>query len=142
MAVNRPLRRRDWWKTAVVPAVLVGLAAIGLSARIWLAAVSAGSNDIVTWQWFATLIDAHGVASLYQTERLYNHPPLIGYLAWACLRVSHALGLPFAPIFKLPMIIADTLTAVVLWRSGTSGAGRRRPRWPSRRTRSASCRCW
>lgn len=108
------LQLREWRPFSSVYA-LVLLAALGIGARVWLAVYTFGTNDVDTWQRFATLIDQHGVAYLYRNDDLFNHPPLMGYLAVACWRVSRAAALPFSTVFKLPMVGADIVSALVLW---------------------------
>lgn len=108
------------------------LAAAGFILRLGFAYVSEGSNDIITWGMFAQSADQTSVNSLYETfqtipDSVFNHPPLMGYLGLVAWRVAQALALPFAFVFKLPMILADGLTAVLLWRiwrkeRGTSAA--------------------
>ena len=88
----------------------------GLLASMLVLMVSQGSNDIVTWFAFGRAIEDHGLGELYRTNRLFNHPPLMGYYSWLTMRLSDASGLPFAWLFKLPSLVANGVTAVVLAR--------------------------
>ena len=86
-----------------------------------------GTNDIEYWFNFARQIDGHGLAFMYENEKMFNHPPLMGYLAWAWYSISNAFDLRFAAAFKLPMVLADTVSAILLWniwkqRNGTAQA--------------------
>jgi hypothetical protein len=90
--------------------------ALGLVSRIVVALLSTGTNDALTWHSYAASIDRVGVRFMYEHVPLFNHPPLMGYLAAASLRSAQDLGLPFALSFKLPMILADVLTTVLLWK--------------------------
>jgi hypothetical protein len=102
---------------------LLLLCITGLLVRLWVARVSIGSNDILTWQGFAQEVLDHGVPRTYLLDGGFNHPPLMGYLAAASLRVAKVLGLPFAFVFKLTPIVASVLTIYGL------GRGYRVPWW-------------
>ena len=52
------------------------LAALGLLARILLAASSVGSYDAVLWRQFAEQIRADGMIELYRANPHFNHPPI------------------------------------------------------------------
>jgi hypothetical protein len=73
-----------------------------------------GSNDVTSWQRYATAIDSIGLVDVYRTRPLFNHPPLMGYLAWLCHRISEAVGLPFSIVFRLPSVAANVGTALLL----------------------------
>lgn len=97
-------------------ALLLALGLLGLAARLLLAAVSAGSDDIRAWHRFSTIIEERGLLALYLEDPLFNHPPLAGYLGASALFTARYLHLPFAFIFKLPSVVADCLTAFLLFR--------------------------
>jgi hypothetical protein len=91
---------------------------VGLVLRIALALVSIGSNDIVTWRGFAAAIGEAGLLGRYgeiQVEGfVMNHPPLAVWYAFLARETAIAVGLPFALVFKLPMIVSDIALAALL----------------------------
>ncbi|MDA2929807.1 glycosyltransferase 87 family protein [Acidobacteria bacterium AH-259-O06] len=89
-------------------------AGLGLFARFVLSALSEGSDDIRYWQQFAESISQHGLYQLYVTNPLFNHPPLMGYLAAGSLWLSQWLDAPFSFFFKFPVIVAEVLSAVIV----------------------------
>lgn len=95
-----------------VPWMLVG--GLGVVASLVLLVGSVGTNDIASWWRFAIAIDEVGLGEVYRTRPLFNHPPLMGYLAWLCYRISEAIGLPFPIVFRLPSVAANVGTAFLL----------------------------
>jgi hypothetical protein len=99
---------------------------LGVTARLWLATTTLGTNDIEMWRRFAQVVADRGPLGIYAVEPLYNHPPLMGLLAAAALLASRAIGIPFAHCFKLPGLGADVLTAWLireLWRKRGEATG-------------------
>jgi hypothetical protein len=87
--------------------------------RIVLWLCSEGTNDIRTWARFAEEISRFGLGPTYRVDPLFNHPPLMGFLAHATWTVSQQLGVPFAYAFKAYGLLADFGTALLLlsiWR--------------------------
>src|SRR5690606_32239879 len=91
-APARPPRRTVW----------IALLIAGVAVRLFLWWFTVGTNDVATWASHGQNVGARGLAETYRTERLYNHPPLIGlFAAWA-VEASGGLTLPFARLIKLP----------------------------------------
>lgn len=92
----------------------------GLSLRLALAGVSLGSDDIQLWRGFAAVVADGGLLGRYGEIRVagfpLNHPPLAVGFAVAVRTLARATGLPFAFLFKLPMIAADVVLAALLGR--------------------------
>ena len=96
---------------------LLALAVLGLGLRVALSAVSFGSYDAMLWSGFAAKIAEHGLLDVYATERHFNHPPIPGYwaaLAWLIAERLPGASFPF--VFRLPMIAADAVVCVLLWK--------------------------
>jgi hypothetical protein len=93
-----------------------GLAGLGLIARLVLAALSRGSNDAAFWEEFAWQISHFGIRSLYDHEPWFTHPPLMGGWAFLSLRIAELTWLPFPALLKLPGILGDIGTALLLHR--------------------------
>jgi hypothetical protein len=119
----RPRRRPDVLITGLF---LVGVA--GLMARVFLVGISVGSNDMLTWRSFARRTAEHGLGWMYDSVSLFNHPPLMGLFASLAHRLSEqSEALRFDWLFKAPMVLADLLSATLLWwtwrrRSARAGA--------------------
>jgi hypothetical protein len=98
---------------AVRALLLVGM--VGLALRFWLAGHSIGSDDVVGWLNHARLVRDHGVAYAFGHSEAYNHPPLMGYWAAAASALSHERLRAFAFLIKLPGLLAELGTAVLLY---------------------------
>src|SRR5437870_3997862 len=94
----------------------MGIIAAGLLARVILAWFSWGSNDADIWHDFATRISHDGLIHLYRTEPEMNHPPIPALWSAGALRIAERSGVSFTFIFKLPMIVADAVACVILWK--------------------------
>jgi hypothetical protein len=112
-----PVRRATEWLLAPtrLPHVLLALGALGYVLRLLVWAVSQGSNDIRTWYVFSLNIDLYGLESTYYDQPLFNHPPLMGLWSWLALSWSEASGLAFPLVFKLPSLVAEVVTGIVLF---------------------------
>jgi hypothetical protein len=91
---------------------------VGLVLRIALALVSIGSNDIVTWRGFAAALGEAGLLGRYGEVQadgfVMNHPPMAVWYAFLARETAIFFGLPFALVFKLPMIVSDIALAALL----------------------------
>ncbi|HLL55426.1 MAG TPA: glycosyltransferase 87 family protein [Myxococcaceae bacterium] len=111
--------RGGWPRFAV--AALWGVGLLGLAARLVLAWYSVGSNDMTTWAFFTVLIEQRGVGWMYDNVQAFNHPPLMGYLAWGTLWLANATGWPFHFCFKLPQVLAEAVVVWLLWKRWSRG---------------------
>ena len=105
------------------------LVAAGFVARLVLAWYSIGTNDAGAWRKFAAGVDAHGLIDAYARFPSLNHPPLPALWAAGALRVSRASGLSFEFVFKLPAILADVGSCLVLARIWSARRGGARSGW-------------
>src|SRR5690349_18004577 len=102
--------------------VIVALLVLGFLIRLGLAVISWGSNDAVYFYTFGNEIDAHGLLYTYVENPDYNHPPIPGLWAAAARLMTQRLGSgtlavsAFCILFKLPVILADGLTAWLLYK--------------------------
>jgi len=111
------------WRQA--PQVLLAVGAVGLGARLLIAAYSTGTNDIVTWGAFSRLIASNGVEWMYRSVLRFNHPPLMGWWSVAAQQLATANGWRFETCFKLLPIAADVVAAALLfslWRTRATTA--------------------
>jgi hypothetical protein len=94
---------------------LLGLGVLAMLARVLLVITSVGSNDMLTWQSFATQITQTSIGQVYDTDALFNHPPLMGLFASLAYSLSQWAHVPFPWLFKAPMLAADLATACLLY---------------------------
>ncbi len=98
------------------------------AAKLYLAAVTLGTNDVVAFYQFAKALREHGVIWLYTHTVLFNHPALVAYylrfILWFDLDVIHAGGACFPFLLRLPGIVADVgVVLALLWaRSRTTAS--------------------
>ncbi|HEX2734801.1 MAG TPA: glycosyltransferase 87 family protein [Polyangiaceae bacterium] len=95
---------------------LLGLAALGVVLRVIVMAISFGSNDMSIWSGFATFIGDNGLWETYRRLVGFNHPPLMGIMAWSLNQIALATGIGFRILWKLPSLAADIFTLWLLWR--------------------------
>ena len=98
---------------------LLTLGLVGLLLRLWLWHASEGCNDIRTWRLFGRTGDQVGLGTTYVLLPGFNHPPLMGWLGIWAHRLSLTSELSFAQLFKLPVLLAELITALLLldaWR--------------------------
>jgi Glycosyltransferase family 87 len=105
--------------------LLVVIGVLGFVARLAVAILTYGSNDMDTWTRFAVLIRQHGTLWLYEHDHEFNHPPLPGYLAAIMNWLSTVISVRFSICFKLPLIGFEIASAVVLWRIWYKRGGER-----------------
>lgn len=111
-------RSRLPWRSRPVLVVLVG-ALLATAAKIWLAATTVGTNDVVYWQDFARGEREFGPIGMYGHAFIapYNHGPATGWLlaalnALADRGAAHGLDLVF--LLRMPATLADLATALLV----------------------------
>lgn len=116
--------RSDAWRGHALAAdrmvlLWVALGVLGFVARLTLACFSSGTNDILSFEDFGEQIARYGLLQEYRHNVLFNHPPLVGWFARAAVWLSRLLDVRFSLVFKLPMIAADGVSALLIawvWR--------------------------
>jgi 4-amino-4-deoxy-L-arabinose transferase-like glycosyltransferase len=121
--------------------VLIVLGVLGLLARLLIAATWIGSQDVVDWEHFGRFVRQHGVLSpLDPAQRAAvmavgggNAPgavagarhdtPLAGIVCATVSWFCDTSGVPFHFAIKLPPILADVLSALLLYRLARERAG-------------------
>ena len=96
--------------------LLVGLAIAGLGARILLACVSAGTNDLGFYTSFSRYVVERGLRAALNDVPEFNLTPMMTAYSVGVLRLSEATGIWFALLFKLPLIAADAASMLLLWK--------------------------
>jgi hypothetical protein len=98
---------------------IVGLGILGLVARYVIASRSIGSNDMLGWMAFGEEIRRAGLGHAYDTDTMFNHPPLMGLLAGKLYALSSYTGMRFELLFKIFPILADAVSGLLIhdtWR--------------------------
>lgn len=94
-------------------------AIVASAAKLMIAWNTFGTNDVLTFYLFGRTIAENGLAAMYQSTVLFNHPPLTAYyLQWIYelqrLPMLENAGVTFAFLLRLPGILADFLVILVL----------------------------
>lgn len=96
--------------------LLLYLAIAGLFVRLFLAAISIGTNDSVNWYISAISIREYGLLASYARDLHLNNPPLISLLAAGTLWFSELSHIPFFFLHKVISILGEVGSFLVLWR--------------------------
>ena len=112
--------------------VVLLLAVAALIAKIYCAATTIGSSDVVFFHDFARTIHQQGLLAMYKATPFFNHTPLVGWFSEAAYVLSNAddpsgEGKPvFVFYLRLPAIFADFFGVIaLLWFQDKTG----RPMW-------------
>jgi hypothetical protein len=97
--------------------VLALFAAFAL--RVYFAACTAGTYDLSIWHRHARAIIDHGIFDYYAMSLgkglTFNHPPLMGTLMVALVKLCDSLKLDFSFVFRFILGATDFLTAALLY---------------------------
>ena len=92
---------------------------LSLIIRIYLAVFTEGTYDVEIWKDHAEKISSVGMFQYYKdsynTERQFNHPPVIGYTVTLIYKLSQALNIPFKAAFRMPFALLDFLCAYFIF---------------------------
>ena len=89
--------------------------AAALGIRLLLIATTFGTTDAFLFMIWTHLAEHNGIAGAYALVPLLNHPPLSMAIAIAADRLGASIGLEFPDIFRLVQVLADILTASVVY---------------------------
>ena len=102
------------------------LALVATTAKLYCAWTTIGTADIGRFREFGHTISDQGLTAMYRETPLFNHTPLVGTFAGFAYDLAEGRGRPFARIFRVPGIVADLLSVLVLlWLRRRTG----RPAW-------------
>ncbi|MDX1647221.1 MAG: glycosyltransferase 87 family protein, partial [Longimicrobiales bacterium] len=104
--------------------LLSRLILVGFTLRLILLFLTLGSNDVGTWYRFAQAVAEDGLERTYLEQVGFNHPPLMGLLSALLLHASTATGLLFPVTLKIPSVVAEGVTALLLYRIWYERSGR------------------
>lgn len=97
-------------------ALIVIGALLATLVKLWWAASSYGTNDVMYWSEFARTVARVGPLHVYghRFSAVYNHPPLAGWMLVA-LNGLHSLGFDFSTLIRVPASLADLGTALLVY---------------------------
>lgn len=104
--INHQLFRPGKWFWAAI--------FIGIAIRIYLVICTYGTQDVTIWQEHASGIQKFGLIGYYHANPLMNHPPFAGMFIFWLLKVAEITGIPFRILLRLPFLLLDAGTAIVL----------------------------
>ena len=100
----------------MIPRLALVLALVALAAKLCLAATTSGTSDVRAFQFFLKAYLGSGAAVLYDKDPNFNHPPLVLHLLEAVRWLANATGLSFSFCLRLPGILADLGSFLLLAR--------------------------
>lgn len=83
--------------------------------RVGLLCVSRGSNDALLWENLASQMTRIGLIETYRHQGAMNHPPLSGLWAAGVYRAAQETKIPFYLLFKIPVVLCDAITCLLLY---------------------------
>lgn len=92
------------------------LAIAFLIIKLMIAWNTRGTNDVITFNYYAQAVSEYGIDQTYQTRFggfLFNHPPLIGGYLYGIYSLAGKDVQVFAFLLRLPGILADLGTALL-----------------------------
>ena len=96
--------------------LVLSVAVVVLFVKLWVAATTFGTNDVLYFERFAAGVRKVGPVNIYglHLTALYNHPPLIG---WMLLVMNHLtrLGFSFPFLIRVPASVADVVTTLLIF---------------------------
>src|SRR5258708_26809536 len=110
--------RRSWATEPVgkLRVLVLSVAVVVVFLNLWVAATTLGTNDVLLFERFATGVRKVGPINIYglHRDRLYNHPPLIG---WMLLVMNHLvrLGFSFPFLIPVPARLPDLVTTPLIF---------------------------
>jgi hypothetical protein len=116
---NAIARRRRAWAIGIALALSTGL-------KLWLALTTFGTNDVRYWQSFMGYIVEKGSVTIYRDLRYYNHPPAMSGLLWLMHLVAAYAPNGFPFVMRLPAILADVASTLLVYRLVAFGWDARR----------------
>ena len=101
-------------------AAFVTLLTLALAIRLILIATSFGTTDALLLMGYTHLAERFGIGPAYRFAAYLNHPPLSGAIMIAADRLGSLIHLEFPDVFRLFQVVADILSAAILYRLSKS----------------------
>lgn len=103
--------------------LVIALAAlIAFAVKITIALTTYGTNDVSYWAWFLERLHESGGVGLYHSTdpsngtKFFNHPPFMIRALQVMNWLTVTTGVPFPFWLRLPAIIADLGSLLLVWR--------------------------
>jgi hypothetical protein len=123
-ALVKAVRRWNW---------VVAAALLALILKLFIAWKTFGTNDVITFFQFGEFLTQHDLETAYRTSIAFNHPPLVAYSLKLIFQISQqplfASGVWFPFLLRLPGILADFISVLVLLRIAKENPKMRLPNW-------------
>jgi hypothetical protein len=95
---------------------VVLIALLAMAAKLYCAATTYGTVDVMLYYHFGQNIAREGVVNTYLHDRIFNHPPLLGNYLGLIYELAGGNGPRFAFYHRLPGILADlAVVFLLLW---------------------------
>jgi hypothetical protein len=125
VALEQTVRSEIW----VVAAALVALV-----LKLLIAWNTFGTNDVISFYQFAQSLSQHGLEHTYISIIAFNHPPLVAYYLELIYKLSQLHffeqnGITFPFLLRLPAILADFISVLMLLRLVKEISAPRIPIW-------------
>jgi len=124
---HKPGQREIWSKPSdrvILSRYLLPAVAVATLTKLLLAIFTLGSNDVVTWTAFLNNIRQVGGANAYRLRDPYgvalNHPPSMVHVLKFLGFLADTTHIPFSVLLRLPAIIADIGSVLLVWLFCTS----------------------
>src|SRR5260221_544145 len=83
------------------------IALLAMAAKLYCAATTSGTLDVVCFHEFGRIISDEGLIALYRKLPIYNHTPLVGTFASLLYDATPGRDALFALWLRVPGIAAD-----------------------------------
>jgi hypothetical protein len=109
-------------------------AIVATAVKLLLAWNTIGTNDTIVFFRCARELTLQGLAETYRQAILFTHPPLVAYYLRAIYELSNSAffvqnNISFAFLLRLPGIVADFVSSLVILKLAETLPGRRIPFW-------------
>jgi hypothetical protein len=106
--------------------LILALALLAAAAKVFCAATTSGTLDVVCFREFGRILSEEGLIALYRKIPIFNHTPLTGTAVSLLYDATGGREVPFRLLLRLPAIAADLLAVLaLLWLRRKTG----RPAW-------------
>lgn len=104
-------------RTVRLRLVVLGIAVVATAFKLYVAANTFGTNDVISWQTFSEGVRQFGPVNMYGHDfySLYNHPPMSGRMLVGINWLVDRNVAEFIFLIKVPAVLADLVTALLVF---------------------------
>lgn len=117
--ISRPLRFPPW-RSGLGISILIAFA-----VKLGISLSTIGTDDSARWYGFLNHISKFGAVNLYHQTDMFNHPPFMAHMLRIMGALSSITGLPFYFWLRLPAILADIASVMLVYQLLKSQLGPR-----------------